>query len=330
MIDIPSTVLDVTKSKKIVSTKLVQTLWSGYGQITRHVLEGGNYDSVIVKHIQLPDDQSNKHPKGWNTTISHQRKLKSYQVESNWYSDLAKKADASCRIPKLLHCCNQDGEMFIIMEDLNATGFHIRKTSASIKETKACLKWLANFHGKYFSHEPDNLWETGTYWHVGTRADELEAMNDIELKNVAHKIDQRLNSCKYKTIVHGDAKLANFCFAATGEVAAVDFQYVGGGCGMKDVAYLLSSCLEASEIEHCESGLLKYYFDQLEVALISNNKGAHNLVDLQLVKKEWDELYQYAWADFHRFLDGWSPGHWKMNGHSKKMTSTVINELNGL
>ena len=44
--------------------------------------------------------------------------------------------------------------------------------------------------------------------------------------------------------MHGDAKLANFLFTSDhSQVAGVDFQYVGGGCGMKDVAYLLS-CLD--------------------------------------------------------------------------------------
>jgi len=40
--------------------------------------------------------------------------------------------------------------------------------------------------------------------------------------------------------VHGDAKLANFCFSRDGKkVAAVDFQYVDGGCGMKDLSRII-------------------------------------------------------------------------------------------
>ena len=57
----------------------------------------------------------------------------------------------------------------------------------------------------------------------------------------APELDRRLRAARFQTLVHGDAKPANFCFdARRGAVAAVDFQYVGGGCGMKDVAYLLS------------------------------------------------------------------------------------------
>ena len=55
---------------------------SGYGSIKRYNLKGSDYTSVIVKHVE-PDQGA--HPRGWNTDLSHQRKLKSYQVELNWY-----------------------------------------------------------------------------------------------------------------------------------------------------------------------------------------------------------------------------------------------------
>jgi len=108
-------------------------------------------------------------------------------------------------------------------------------------EVKACLKWLACFHGKFLNVEPKGLWQIGTYWHLATRPDEynrIDGINHLELKDKAFEIDDKLNSCTHQTIVHGDAKLANFCFAkGSDSVAALDFQYVGGGCGMKDVEW---------------------------------------------------------------------------------------------
>jgi len=320
MLEIHKEILAVTGATAIKGTESVQTLWSGYGEIKRYTLEGGKHPSVIVKHIQLPDGA--KHPKGWNTALSHQRKLKSYQVERKWYQQYAQQTDTHCRVPQSLHAVEEGAELLLIMEDLNASGYHLRldPDTVTMADAKNCLAWLAHFHARFMSTTPDGLWPVGTYWHLDTRPDELERMENMPLKQAAKGIDQQLQNASYQTLVHGDAKLANFCFSETNEVAAVDFQYVGKGCGMKDVAYFISSCFDDEACEKYEEGLLNHYFKQLEIAL-------DNTFDYQKVKEEWDSLYHYAWADFYRFLDGWSPGHWKMHDYSKRLTQQVIDEL---
>ncbi|MEO9802039.1 MAG: oxidoreductase family protein [Reichenbachiella sp.] len=320
--EIKHSILLAVEARSIIRTELVQELWSGYGHIYRCQLEGGIVPSVVVKHVKLPKEVA--HPRGWNTHISHQRKLKSYHVEMAWYSTLARSCDEACRIPKIFHVSNQSEEMLMIMEDLNNAGFPVRKSDVNREEMKACLKWLAHFHAKFMGGKSDELWEVGTYWHLDTRPDEWEAMQDAQLKAAASRIDQTLNQAKYQTLVHGDAKLANFCFSEKGsEVAAVDFQYIGTGCGMKDVAYFLSSCLHQEELSNCESGLLPFYFDQLELALTSYDR----MADFEAIREEWSWLYNYAWADFYRFLDGWSPGHWKMHDYSETIKNQVLKEL---
>ncbi|MCR9206283.1 MAG: hypothetical protein NXH75_17005, partial [Halobacteriovoraceae bacterium] len=104
-------------------------------------------------------------------------------------------------------------------------------------------------------------------------------------------------------------KLANFLFNER-EAAAVDFQYVGGGVGIKDVAYFMSSIYEEDELQANESRCLETYFKYL---------------NLPEVEKEWRELYPIAWCDFYRFLKGWSPGHWKIHGYSESMKDKAIN-----
>lgn len=320
MLDINTETLAITGASSIVSTEVVQTLWSGYGEIKRYVLADGKYESVIVKHIQLPDQS--KHPRGWNTPLSHQRKLNSYQVERKWYQQYASQTDTFCKVPTSYHAVEKDAELLLIMEDLDASGFSIRMSpeEMTLDHAKNCLRWLAYFHAKFIGVEPNGLWPIGTYWHLDTRPDELEKMGNKPLKAAAKGIDTRLNDSTYQTLVHGDAKLANFCFAANGDVAAVDFQYVGRGCGMKDVAYFISSCFDEEDCEKYENELLSSYFNQLQKALDNNTV-------YQQVKEEWSELYRYAWADFYRFLDGWGPGHWKMHDYSKNITQRVIDEL---
>jgi thiamine kinase-like enzyme len=206
----------------------------------------------------------------------------------------------------------------MVLEDLDEAGYPLRKRSLTWEEITACLAWLAQFHASYLGKTPKGLWEVGTYWHLETRPQELALLEDQKLKEAASVIDERLNTCTYKTFVHGDAKLANFCFAKDGQVAALDFQYVGGGCGIKDVAYFVGSCLNDRECERLEEQILNTYFECLQSALMQRNEA---------LETEWRSLYRVAWADFHRFLKGWSPGHWKINSYSERITAEVINNL---
>lgn len=307
-------ILQATSATAIADQELIQELWSGYGKIIRMELRGGTADRVVVKHVQA--EKASNHPRGWNTDIGHRRKVRSYEVETTWYERYS--SDSKARLPNCHTVHHHEDEVIIVLEDLDASGYPLRKTKVDWNDIDAVLHWLADFHGSFMGVHPDGLWETGTYWHLETRPQELEALSDERLKKTAKAIDQKLSSCSYQTFVHGDAKLANFCFSGTGEVAAVDFQYVGGGCGMKDVAYFIGSCLDEEDCEQLESNILDTYFGYLHQSLGGRDEALEN---------EWRPLYRVAWADFHRFLKGWSPGHWKINSYSEKVTKEVINQL---
>ncbi|MGK0367830.1 MAG: hypothetical protein ACI9QD_000969 [Thermoproteota archaeon] len=293
--------LNVTKSECIQSNVLIQELWSGYGQLTRIKLDK---KSVILKLIKFPNQQD--HPRGWNSDISHQRKVKSYNVEIEWYKNFNQKIKDSY-IPRHIASGKIEDFLYLVLEDLNDDDFK-PKEQLDFHDIKKCLKWLAHVHKRHLSTEPKNLWANGTYWHLETRPDELKVIDELELKNAAPLVNQKLNEATFKTIVHGDAKLSNFLFNNTC-AAAVDFQYVGGGVGVKDVAYFLSSVYNEKELFQNEEACLDYYFKEL-----TNSE----------VEKEWRELYPYAWCDFYRFLAGWSPGHWKLNAYSASMKEKVL------
>ena len=331
---IQQAILTFTNAKSLNRVQEIQSLWSGYGDIRRYDLKNGLVTTVVVKHVKLPglnDDSKAKHPRGWNTSLSHQRKIKSYEVECAWYTKYSQLCNHECRVPRCFGVKQLDDEFLIVLEDLDASGFSLRKSSTAMEDMKACLRWLACFHARFtFSikersnHGFSDLWETGCYWHLATRPDELEALSDIPLKNAASKIDQLLKQTSYQTLVHGDAKLANFCFSETGKnVAAVDFQYVGVGCGMKDVAYFIGSCLDSEGCEKHADDLLDYYFESLSQAMLSQRHDV-NFDDLET---QWRPLFDVAWADFHRFLKGWSPDHWKIHPYSERITQKVLNSL---
>ena len=318
-------ILEATGAEKLKRLGVVQTLWSGYGSIVRIALEGTKFSSVIVKHVQ---PENGKHPRGWNTDLSHRRKLKSYEVETNWYRDQSNgEINQYARIPKCFGVKNSGLECLIVMEDLDASGYGERRSSVNLEEMHLCVRWLARFHTYNMGRSSDGLWETGTYWHLETRPDELDQLEDPELKAIASAIDEKLKRSTFKTLVHGDAKLANFCFSQEGSgVAAVDFQYVGGGCGMKDLAYFVGSCFRDQEAEEKEEEILDFYFQELSKAIVSlgSSKSAAD------IEEDWRPLYKVAWADFHRFMKGWSPGHWKLSDYSERVTREVIDSLKNL
>jgi aminoglycoside phosphotransferase (APT) family kinase protein len=188
----------------------------------------------------------------------------------------------------------------------------------------AVLRWLAQFHARFLGHPPEGLWKVGTYWHLATRPDELVAMKHGRLRQAAAAIDARLSAARYKTIVHGDAKLENVCFGGVGDsVALVDFQYAGGGVGVKDMAYFLSSCLAPHECNPQIPGYLDEYFAALRVALATSRPAP----DLDELEREWRALFPLAWVDLYRFLLGWAPGQYDPDPYSDAVVDDVLTSL---
>ena len=158
-------------------------------------------------------------------------------------------------------------------------------------------------------------------------------MPDSRLKQSARAIANRLANARYQTVIHGDAKVANFCFTPDyAACAAVDFQYVGHGIGVKDVAYFLGSALPTqAQITHRDA-LLGTYFGALESALNTRLSTGNPLCsfdrdDIKHVIEEWKTLYPFACADFYRFLSGWSPTHWKIDEELQYQTDIALSAL---
>ncbi|WP_417603283.1 phosphotransferase [Owenweeksia hongkongensis] len=292
----------------ILSIAKMQSLWSDYGGIFRLNLKGAKVPSVVVKCILL--EEKDKHPRGWVSNLSHERKVKSYQVENHWYEMYAASLPTTVKVPQLLYREKQTSVQILVLEDLSHSYPNL-KQSCTYKEAKTVIRWLAQFHAHFINSPTDGLWPIGSYWHLNTRPDEWKAMEDSPLKEKAQALDFVLNEAKFQTIIHGDAKVANFCFSNNEEVAAVDFQYVGKGVGVKDFAYFLGSCFSDEESQLYEGSLLEYYFETLKLSAKDLNEA-----EKAALEKEWRELYPIAWADFNRFLLGWLPNHQKLHNHA--------------
>ncbi|WP_426360335.1 phosphotransferase [Pseudocolwellia sp. HL-MZ19] len=325
------------KDETIVLEEEVQSLWSGYGQIIR-CSSTNSHTRYIVKVIA--PESAGTHPRGWNTSASHQRKVKSYQVEANFYQDYSSQANASltnapkdnprefsfCKVPELFASYTDAANNFtlLIMEDLDDAGFFERIDIADWNSLRLAIRWLAYFHAKFMGNTAANLWEVGTYWHLSTRQYELESMPNSDFKTHAQLIDTALNNAQFQTLLHGDAKFENLCFHPSGEeVAAVDFQYIGRGSGVKDLAYLVGSCLDEDKLIEFDTLILDEYLTQLKQALIANN----NALDFDALAEETTRLYPVAWADFYRFLLGWNPQSWKVCDYLKQKSQIGLTRL---
>jgi hypothetical protein len=298
----------ITGARRARRGARLQFLWGGYGEIVRVELEGAEAKSVIVKSVTPPARPRDD--------VSDARKRRSYEVESLFYESFASRCGEACRVPWLLgHREGDDGGgRLLVLEDLDVAGFGGRHHEVSGAALDRCLAWLAAFHATFLGVAPAGLWETGTYWHLATREGELARVEDPAIVAVAPVLDDKLAACAHRTLVHGDAKVANFCFARRDSaVAAVDFQYVGGGSGIKDVAYLVSG--EADEAD--EARALDAYFGHLRRELAARGR------DAAPVEAEWRALYPIACADFYRFLAGWAPSHYARDPRAQHVMRTV-------
>jgi len=308
----------ICQNSKVLKTEKIQSLWGGYGELLRCRMDKGQ--SIIVKHIQYGS--------GSQTDLSHQRKLHSYQVEAAWYRGWNQYRSEHCYFPRCLAVEESPEEMLLLLEDLDPVGYPLRKTRVSAKEWNACIHWLAEFHAAFLGKAPGSLWKKGTYWHLETRPEEWSRLKDSRLKEAASEIDRRLNESPYQTLVHGDAKLANFCFSMDGTRAvAVDFQYVGGGCGMKDLAYFAGSCYDDEDCRRRQDQLLDLYFSHLQTALARRAEAEELSFHFPELEQNWRELYAYAWVDFHRFYKGWGYGYWDPDSYSEQLKEQVCSEV---
>ncbi|MGV2990405.1 phosphotransferase [Vibrio sp. E150_011] len=314
------------KGSSIDDMQVIQELWGGYGQLLRLTLTGHKQrNSIIAKYIQLPELDKLAHPRGWNTPLSHQRKLMSYQVEFHWYANYVKRMPTGW-VPACLSSFKEGSHYLLVLQDLRDIGRARVVTQATQSEIMSVLNWLAQFHAFWLGEQPDGLWDQGAYWHLSTRPDELLSMTNTRYQRAARTLDKLLEECPYKTIIHGDAKLANFCFEEEGDaVSGVDFQYVGAGVGVKDVVLLLTSVLDFNKSDIDLAPYLSHYFSSLKHAL----EVYQPTVESREVCEMWSRIFDLAWADFQRFLLGWCPTHWKVNEFTMALTDKAL-ERHGL
>ena len=307
------------------------SLWAGYGRVSSVAgVRGGARLPLIITRVTPPASAPADDDGG------HARKLASYVAEAAFYREVAPGlAGSRCPVAEPVAVVEAHDAppapsyaLALALTDLRPAYPVFTKGSLRPPQLRACLTWLAEFHAAFWGVAaradvpPLLATREGTFWHLATRPAEYDAIprDWADLKAAAPAIDAALAAAAagpHGTLVHGDAKAANFCWTEMGNkdaavaAAAFDFQYVGRGVGARDVAYLLSSAGGAGDNEE---GLLSFYLDALLAALA--RRGADPAgYDAGVLRAHYD----LACADFVRFMAGW--GWW--GGGSDRAAATA-------
>lgn len=298
---------------EVTELRAFASLWAGFGALYR---TRGPSGALVLKVIDLERTRA--------PDPSTRRKRESYLVEERFYRLYSE--EFPDLLPRFYGSLRTGALLVLVLEDLTTSSEGTRTTAGRDPEdvsrpprhrsrppcaafdggsggdVDAVLRWLAAFHARTLTRSPEALWERGTYFHLATRLDEFERIPPGPLRAQARALDQRLREARHQSWVHGDAKPANFLIARSTPptVRAVDFQYVGRGPGIVDVAYFANAVLPGDAPLARSLAIRDAYLTHLSGFLPPELA--------REVLEEWRGLYGIAWADFHRFLLGWAPG----------------------
>jgi len=237
---------DGVEISSISEEDYVAQLWAGYGGIHSFQIilddDAKTEVQLVVKRVNPPAADT-RHP-----SVSHLRKIRSYQIEANFYTNIAPliQPPFSCTVPTPYSILSADdsSSFQFILSDLN-TNYKPSYGQLSKQHTLDALSWLANFHAFFHQHEiiinnvdhdddddnDDNqnharVWQSGGYWHLDTRLEELQAVESSNYNrwscfhpsnsNLASIINQRMKESHNTsfTLVHGDFKKDNIFFSS--------------------------------------------------------------------------------------------------------------------
>ena len=229
-----------------------------------------------------------------------------------------------------------DSRFSLLLNDFSEdAGWH-QVVQTDLVQTRATLQALARMHAFFWLGDKtealaSSLWPIATYWDQAKQpADQANRLSTLFARFVAdfgdpgvaeaakrkdygallalhaERLEKEVHQGEKQTIIHGDAKSANF-FYKTGssgeeglEVGVIDFQWTGRGLCATDVAYAMWACPQ-SEVLDQEQQLLEFYHGQLAQELAKEGSKVPSLLTFKA-------QYQAAFLDLCRVViaDHWS------------------------
>ncbi len=234
--------------------------------------ENGDKLRVVVKRIRLNE-------------LPEKRCYKTFILSVDREVDFYAKLPQEIRrlFPDLLWTAKPaENQWDLIFKDVTKDGF-FQRGDYDEAQMKAVLRALAHFHAHFWGKVPNE--ERGAFWVLDRRllerpdevenADEtwkklLKRIPEIDAKTLdlvtllalkARILDDFVaNNCY--TRIHGDAKAWNVFVNGDEKALLIDMQSTGKGHPLQDVAYALTTSLEAQELNQMDS-YVDYYINCL-------------------------------------------------------------------
>lgn len=246
------------------------------GDIFRASLTGkGVPDSVVVK---LPSSFEENREQGVS--------LGMFDAEIKFYKELGHMA--SVGLPKIYHADIKPGtaDFVIIMEDLSHLTMVDQHIGMTVDQANAAVKVLAKIHAVWW----DNVQTEAYEWipsMIGPRIEFVDQMllqilpaftegfgqylpdGGLEVYELFAgsylKVNNLIAGRSPWTLVHQDYRVENLLFGpeGSGQVVVLDWQGIGRGPGVYDLAYILGGSMETALRRAHEADLVRAYYDSL-------------------------------------------------------------------
>ncbi len=208
-----------------------------------------------------------------------------YEREIRFYKEIAKGIDL--RIPRCYYgdLDIEAGESVLILEDITKARVGDNVTGCSFEDAELTFRSLGKFHAAWW--ESPQLDDIGWIPAFNHGADYVQGLYQqswgpfldkfgnqvhdsfLELgawlgRNVAN-IRNRLAESP-RTLIHGDLRLDNLLFSSSENgtsLIVIDWQFIGRGRSVSDIAYFLVFCLPPEQRRGMEKSLLKIYHSVL-------------------------------------------------------------------
>jgi hypothetical protein len=235
----------------------------------------------------LPDSVVVKLPSSFEDTRAQGIALGMFESEVRFYNELG--PQASVGLPQIYFADIASGtaEFVVVMEDLSHLTLVDQIIGMTFEQALASVKVLANIHAVWWDRvqTPELEWIPSM---VGPR---IEFVDDLltqiypgfaegfgrylpdgglevyeKFSGNYLKINTALANRSPWTLAHQDYRVENIMFGETGEVVVLDWQGIGRGPGVYDLAYILGGSMYVGLRRANELALVQAYHDQLTKA----------------------------------------------------------------